>query len=226
MNNNILIISNVSKVYKIGSQELKVLDNISLNIESGEFVSIMGPSGSGKSTLLYTLGTLEQPTEGKIFLDGQDITKCNDKIISKIRCQKIGFIYQFYNLMPDLSVEENILLPVMLDGKKISQYKEKLKMLLNDVGLYDRRKHKPQELSGGQQQRTAIARALMVNPKLILADEPIGNLDSQTGIEVMELLRNMNRKYGTTIIQVTHSGESAKYGSRIIYLKDGKIVNG
>lgn len=118
MNNNILTISNVSKVYKIGSQELKVLDNISLNVESGEFVSIMGPSGSGKSTLLYTLGTLEQPTEGKIFLDGQDITKCNDKIISKIRCQKIGFIYQFYNLMPDLSVEENILLPVMLDGKK------------------------------------------------------------------------------------------------------------
>jgi len=226
MNNNILTISNVSKVYKIGSQELKVLDNISLNVESGEFVSIMGPSGSGKSTLLYTLGTLEQPTEGKIFLDGQDITKCNDKIISKIRCQKIGFIYQFYNLMPDLSVEENILLPVMLDGKKITQYKEKLKMLLNDVGLYDRRKHKPQELSGGQQQRTAIARALVVNPKLILADEPIGNLDSQTGTEVMELLRSMNRKYGTTIIQVTHSEESAKYGSRIIYLKDGKIVNG
>lgn len=226
MNNNILTISNVSKAYKIGSQELKVLDNISLNVESGEFVSIMGPSGSGKSTLLYTLGTLEQPTEGKIFLDGQDITKCNDKIISKIRCQKIGFIYQFYNLMPDLSVEENILLPVMLDGKKITQYKEKLKMLLNDVGLYDRRKHKPQELSGGQQQRTAIARALVVNPKLILADEPIGNLDSQTGTEVMELLRSMNRKYGTTIIQVTHSEESAKYGSRIIYLKDGKIVNG
>lgn len=226
MNNNILTISNVSKVYKIGSQELKVLDNISLNVESGEFVSIMGPSGSGKSTLLYTLGTLEQPTEGEIFLDGQDITKCNDKIISKIRCQKIGFIYQFYNLMPDLSVEENILLPVMLDGKKITQYKEKLKMLLNDVGLYDRRKHKPQELSGGQQQRTAIARALVVNPKLILADEPIGNLDSQTGTEVMELLRSMNRKYGTTIIQVTHSEESAKYGSRIIYLKDGKIVNG
>lgn len=226
MNNNILTISNVSKVYKIGSQELKVLDNISLNVESGEFVSIMGPSGSGKSTLLYTLGTLEQPTEGKIFLDGQDITKCNDKIISKIRCQKIGFIYQFYNLMPDLSVEENILLPVMLDGKKITQYKEKLKMLLNDVGLYDRRKHKPQELSGGQQQRTAIARALVVNPKLILADEPIGNLDSQTGTEVMELLRSMNRKYGTTIIQVTHSEESAKYGSRIIYLKDGKIVSG
>lgn len=226
MNNNILTISNVSKVYKIGSQELKVLDNISLNVESGEFVSIMGPSGSGKSTLLYTLGTLEQPTEGKIFLDGQDITKCNDKIISKIRCQKIGFIYQFYNLMPDLSVEENILLPVMLDGKKITQYKEKLKMLLNDVGLYDRRKYKPQELSGGQQQRTAIARALVVNPKLILADEPIGNLDSQTGTEVMELLRSMNRKYGTTIIQVTHSEESAKYGSRIIYLKDGKIVNG
>lgn len=197
-----------------------------MNVESGEFVSIMGPSGSGKSTLLYTLGTLEQPTEGKIFLDGQDITKCNDKIISKIRCQKIGFIYQFYNLMPDLSVEENILLPVMLDGKKITQYKEKLKMLLNDVGLYDRRKHKPQELSGGQQQRTAIARALVVNPKLILADEPIGNLDSQTGTEVMELLRSMNRKYGTTIIQVTHSEESAKYGSRIIYLKDGKIVNG
>lgn len=226
MNNNILTISNVSKVYKIGSQELKVLDNISLNVESGEFVSIMGPSGSGKSTLLYTLGTLEQPTEGKIFLDGQDITKCNDKIISKIRCQKIGFIYQFYNLMPDLSVEENILLPVMLDGKKITQYKEKLKMLLNDVGLYDRRKYKPQELSGGQQQRTAIARALVVNPKLILADEPIGNLDSQTGTEVMELLRSMNRKYGTTIIQVTHSEESAKYVSRIIYLKDGKIVNG
>ncbi len=225
MDNNILTIKNVSKVYTVGNQELRVLDDVSLEVMRGEFVSIMGPSGSGKSTLLYTLGTLEPPTTGEINFDGQDITKCNDKAISKLRRQKIGFIYQFYNLMPDLSVEENILLPLMLDGKKVSQYKDKLDALLKDVGLEDRRKHKPQELSGGQQQRTAIARALIVNPKLILADEPIGNLDSKTGIEVMELLRDLNRKYQATIIQVTHSEESARYGSRMIRLKDGKIVN-
>lgn len=223
--NDILTINNVSKVYKIGSQKLNVLDKISLSVKKGEFVSVMGPSGSGKSTLLYIMGTLERPTTGSVYLDGQDITKCNDKITSKIRCQKIGFIYQFYNLMPDLSVEENILLPIMLDGKRISQYKEKVNTLLNDVGLYDRRKHKPKELSGGQQQRAAIARALIVNPQLILADEPTGNLDSLNGNEVMKLLSDMNKKYGTTIVQVTHSEESAKYGSRIINLKDGKIVN-
>ncbi|MCO1603731.1 ABC transporter ATP-binding protein [Desulfosporosinus nitroreducens] len=211
------------KAYKLGTVEVEVLKDINVHIHKGEFVSIMGPSGSGKSTLLYLIGGLDKPTSGCIRVNGQEISKMKDKDESSMRRREIGFVFQFYNLIPNLSVEENILLPVLLDGKKIKNYKDKLKQILDIVGLSDRRNHTPKELSGGQQQRVAIARALINEPEIILADEPIGNLDSKTGTEVMELLKTINMEKGRTIVQVTHSKEAADYGQRIINLKDGKV---
>jgi len=211
------------KVYKLGTVDVEVLKDINVFIHKGEFVSIMGPSGSGKSTLLYLIGGLDKPTSGCIRVNGQEISKMNDNDESLMRRREIGFVFQFYNLIPNLSVEENILLPVLLDGKKIKNYKDELKQILDIVGLSDRRHHTPKELSGGQQQRVAIARALINEPEIILADEPIGNLDSKTGTEVMELLKTINTEKGRTIVQVTHSREAADYGQRIINLKDGKV---
>ncbi|MCO5388480.1 ABC transporter ATP-binding protein [Desulfosporosinus sp.] len=211
------------KAYKLGTVEVEVLKDINVHIHKGEFVSIMGPSGSGKSTLLYLIGGLDKPTSGCIRVNGQEISKMKDKDESSMRRREIGFVFQFYNLIPNLSVEENILLPVLLDGKKIKNYKDELNQILDIVGLSDRRNHTPKELSGGQQQRVAIARALINEPEIILADEPIGNLDSKTGTEVMELLKTINTEKGRTIVQVTHSKEAADYGQRIINLKDGKV---
>lgn len=211
------------KAYKLGTVDVEVLKDINVFIHKGEFVSIMGPSGSGKSTLLYLIGGLDKPTSGCIRVNGQEISKMNDNDESLMRRREIGFVFQFYNLIPNLSVEENILLPVLLDGKKIKNYKDELKQILDIVGLSDRRHHTPKELSGGQQQRVAIARALINEPEIILADEPIGNLDSKTGTEVMELLKTINTEKGRTIVQVTHSREAADYGQRIINLKDGKV---
>lgn len=211
------------KAYKLGTVDVEVLKDINVFINKGEFVSIMGPSGSGKSTLLYLIGGLDKPTSGCIRVNGQEISKMNDKDESLMRRREIGFVFQFYNLIPNLSVEENILLPVLLDGKKIKNYKDELRQILDIVGLSDRRHHTPKELSGGQQQRVAIARALINEPEIILADEPIGNLDSKTGTEVMELLKTINTEKGRTIVQVTHSREAADYGQRIINLKDGKV---
>ncbi|SHI24613.1 ABC transporter ATP-binding protein [Desulfosporosinus lacus] len=211
------------KAYKLGTVEVEVLKDINVHIHKGEFVSIMGPSGSGKSTLLYLIGGLDKPTSGCIRVNGQEISKMKDKDESSMRRREIGFVFQFYNLIPNLSVEENILLPVLLDGKKIKNYKDDLEQILDIVGLSDRRNHTPKELSGGQQQRVAIARALINEPEIILADEPIGNLDSKTGTEVMELLKTINMEKGRTIVQVTHSKEAADYGQRIINLKDGKV---
>lgn len=221
---NIVSVKNLNKSFKIGKEDNLILKNLSFDIQSGEFVSIMGPSGCGKSTLLYLLGGLDEPTSGSVSILGKDISsmKINDMCI--MRRRNLGFIFQFYNLVPNLNVEDNILLPILLDGKKSREYKSKLKELLAIIGMEDKIRHTPHELSGGQQQRVAIARALLYNPELILADEPIGNLDSKSGIEVMELFKKINKEYGTTIIQVTHSEESALYGTRIIRMKDGVIV--
>lgn len=213
----------LSKVYKLGTVDVEVLRDINVVIHKGEFVSIMGPSGSGKSTLLYLIGGLDKPTSGCIRVNGHEISKMKDKEESSMRRKEIGFVFQFYNLIPNLSVEENILLPLLLDGKNIKNYRDKLNEILTIVGLSDRRTHTPKELSGGQQQRVAIARALINEPEIILADEPIGNLDSKTGTEVMELLKSINQEKGRTIVQVTHSKEAADYGQRIINLKDGKV---
>ncbi|EHQ89256.1 ABC transporter ATP-binding protein [Desulfosporosinus youngiae] len=211
------------KAYKLGTVDVEVLKDVNVHIHKEEFVSIMGPSGSGKSTLLYLIGGLDKPTSGCIKVNGKEISKMKDKDESAMRRKEIGFVFQFYNLIPNLSVEENILLPILLDGKKINSYKDKLNEILTIVGLSDRRNHTPKELSGGQQQRVAIARALINEPEIILADEPIGNLDSKTGTEVMELLKTINTQRGRTIVQVTHSKEAADYGQRIINLKDGKV---
>ena len=189
-----------------------------------EFVSIMGQSGSGKSTLLYILGGLDTPTSGKVYMNGADISHFNDEKMSIIRRRNIGFVFQFYNLIPNLNVEENIMLPLLLDGKNLKDYKNQLDEILDIVGLTDRRKHTPRELSGGQQQRVAIARALIGKPEILFADEPTGNLDSKTGIEIIDLLNKINRDNGQTIIMVTHSPEAAKSSSRTITVSDGLIV--
>ena len=212
------------KDFRLGATTTKVLKDISLQVLQGEFVSIMGPSGSGKSTLLYILGGLDTPTGGHVLLDGMEISRFGDEKMSRIRRQKIGFVFQFYNLIPNLSVEENIMLPLLLDGKKVGSYKKQLHQILEVVGLSDRRKHTPRELSGGQQQRVAIARALIGNPEILFADEPTGNLDSRTGAEIMNLLREINQRIGQTIIMVTHSPEAAKSSSRVITVQDGVIV--
>lgn len=213
----------IIKDFQIGTTTTKVLKDISLQVMQGEFVSIMGPSGSGKSTLLYILGGMDTPTSGQVFLNGMDISRFEDEKMSRIRRQKIGFVFQFYNLIPNLNVEENIMLPLLLDGKKMSEYKKQLYQILEIVGLSDRRRHTPRELSGGQQQRVAIARALIGSPEILFADEPTGNLDSKTGIEIMNLLREINQTTGQTIIMVTHSPEAAKSSSRVITVQDGNL---
>ncbi|RHR28084.1 ABC transporter ATP-binding protein [Clostridium sp. AF19-22AC] len=215
---------NIVKDFIIGDTTTQVLKDISLKVLKSEFVSIMGQSGSGKSTLLYILGGLDTPTRGTVSMNGIDISKFDDEKMSRIRRQKIGFVFQFYNLIPNLDVEENIMLPLLLDGKKIRDYRKRLDEILEVVGLTDRKKHTPRELSGGQQQRVAIARALMGSPDILFADEPTGNLDSQTGAEIMELLQSINKSSGQTIIMVTHSPEAAKSSDRIITVKDGVIL--
>ena len=211
------------KTFKLGEVEVEVLKGIDLTINAGEFVSIMGPSGSGKSTLLYLMGGLDKPTTGQVRIKGRDIAGMNDKEISILRRRTLGFVFQFYNLIPNLNVEDNIMLPVLLDGKRLRSYRRKLETILETVGLADRRRHTPRELSGGQQQRVAIARALINEPDIILADEPTGNLDTKTGMGIMELLQKINREQGKTIVQVTHSLEAAAYSQRIINLRDGKV---
>lgn len=225
MNNNIAIEGrNLTKEYRMGDAVTRVLNNISLQIKQGEFVSVMGPSGSGKSTLLYILGGLDSPTDGSVFMGGEDISKFDDYTKSVMRRRSIGFVFQFYNLIPNLNVEENIMLPVLLDGKHVMDYKQQLNNILEIVGLADRRKYTPRELSGGQQQRVAIARALINSPKIIFADEPTGNLDSKTGIDIMKLLQEINRETGKTVVMVTHSADAAAYSDRIVSVRDGAIA--
>ncbi|MCC0650610.1 ABC transporter ATP-binding protein [Clostridioides sp. ZZV15-6598] len=215
---------NIIKEFKVGSITTKILKDISLQVMKGEFVSIMGQSGSGKSTLLYILGGLDTPTSGKVYMNGTDISHFNDDKMSIIRRRNIGFVFQFYNLIPNLNVEENIMLPLLLDGEKMNDYKNQLNEILEIVGLSDRRKHTPRELSGGQQQRVAIARAIIGKPEILFADEPTGNLDSKTGAEIMQLLHKINQESGQTIIMVTHSTEAAESSNRIITVLDGVIA--
>lgn len=214
----------IVKNFRLGDTVTEVLRDVSLRVMPGEFVSIMGPSGSGKSTLLYILGGLDAPTGGRVLLNGTDISSFGDEKMSGLRRRSIGFVFQFYNLIPNLNVEENIMLPLLLDGQKMERCKDRLDRILDMVGLSDRRRHTPRELSGGQQQRVAIARALIGNPGILFADEPTGNLDTKAGADIMSLLREINSSTGQTIIMVTHSPEAAKSSSRIITVRDGNFV--
>ena len=216
-------VNNLYKSFKLVKESVDVLKDLSFTIDKGEFVSIMGPSGCGKSTLLYLLGGLDNPSNGNIIVNGRDYSSIKEKERSKMRRRELGFVFQFYNLVPNLNVEDNILLPLLLDGKRPKTYEKELNKILDIIGMTDRKKHTPRELSGGQQQRIAIARALLFNPEIILADEPIGNLDSKSGIEIMKLFKTINCDLGKTIVQVTHSMEAASYGSRVLNLKDGEI---
>ena len=218
----ILKVQNLTKIY--GKEESKVvaLDNVSFSVEKGEFVAIVGASGSGKSTLLHIIGGVDRPTSGKVYIDGKDIFSFNDDKLAIFRRRQVGLIYQFYNLIPILNVEENITLPLSLDNREINR--EKLDEMLNILGLQNRRKHLPNELSGGQQQRTSIGRALITNPTIILADEPTGNLDSKSSDEIVALLKKSNKELKQTIIMITHNMEIAKEADRIIKIEDGKIV--
>ena len=218
----ILKVENLTKTYGKGTTKVTALDNVSFSVEKGEFVAIVGASGSGKSTLLHLLGGVDRPTSGKVFIDGNDIYKMNDDNLAIFRRRQIGLIYQFYNLIPILNVEENITLPSDLDNKKVDN--KKLNELLVTLGLENRTKHLPNELSGGQQQRTSIGRALITNPSLVLADEPTGNLDSKASDEIVSLLKTSNKKYNQTIIMITHDLEIAKNADRIITIEDGKII--
>ena len=219
---NILKIENLKKVYGSGETEVKALDDISFQVEEGEFIAIIGPSGRGKSTLLHSIAGLEKPTSGKVYFYDKDIYKMSKKELTILRRQKIGIIYQFYNLIPTLNVEENITLPIELDRKKIDT--KKLDEIIKFLGLEKRKKHLPNELSSGQQQKVAIGRALMINPTIILADEPTGNLDSKSSEEIMKVLKKANKDYKQTIIMITHNLEIAKLADRIIKIEDGRII--
>ena len=218
----ILKVDNLTKIYGKDSTKVVALDHVSFSVEKGEFVAIVGASGSGKSTLLHLIGGIDRPTSGKIYIDGKDIFNFNDDKLAIFRRRQVGLIYQFYNLIPILNVEENITLPLSLDNRNID--KEKLKDLLKLLGLENRKNHLPNELSGGQQQRTSIGRALITNPTIILADEPTGNLDSKSSDEIVALLKKSNKELNQTIIMITHNMEIAKVADRIIKIEDGKIV--
>ena len=220
----VLQADNVQKRYPMGEVTVSALAGVNLAVQKGEFVAIMGPSGSGKSTLLHLLGGLDGPSDGEITLAGQPLSKLNDNQITIVRRRKVGFIFQFYNLLPTLSAEENIGLPLLIDGQHLNQHRAKIARLLELVGLSDRKDHKPDQLSGGQQQRVAIARAFVNDPEIVLADEPTGNLDSKTGTSILQLLRHTCGALGATIDMVTHDPRAASYANRVIFLKDGQIV--
>jgi putative ABC transport system ATP-binding protein len=218
----ILRIENLSKIYGKGETAVKALDNISFSVNKGEFVAIIGPSGSGKSTLLHLLGGVDRPTSGKVFVDNTDIYQLNETQLAIFRRRQIGLIYQFYNLIPILTVEENISLPLLLDGHKVDQ--KQFQEIVSILGLKNRLSHLPNQLSGGQQQRVSIGRALISNPALMLADEPTGNLDSKNSEEIIDLLKMFNKTYNQTLIIITHDERIALQADRIISIEDGKIA--
>ena len=218
----ILKVEHISKTYDTEGVPVQALDDISFSVEKGEFVAVIGASGSGKSTLLHILGGVDRPTEGKVFVNGEDVYEQDEEALAIFRRRQVGLIYQFFNLIPVLTVEENISLPVKLDGKRIN--KERLAELLKVLGLVKRRKHLPSQLSGGQQQRVSIGRALINAPAIVLADEPTGNLDTKNAQDIMELLKKSNRAYKQTIILITHDREIAMQADRLLEIQDGKLV--
>ena len=218
----ILKVENLTKVYGKGENEVRALNGVSFSVEKGDFVAIIGPSGSGKSTLLHTLGGVDRPTGGKVLVNGQDVYSQSDEQIAVFRRREVGLIYQFYNLIPVLNVEENMSLPVLLDGRNVNR--DRLRELIRELDLVGREKHLPNQLSGGQQQRVSIGRALMNSPSIVLADEPTGNLDSKNSHEIVELLKRINLEYNQTLIMITHDESIALQARRIIAIEDGKIV--
>ena len=218
----LLRIENLTKIYGTGENQVRALDGVSFTVEKGEFLAIIGPSGSGKSTLLHILGGVDRPSGGKVWLDGQDVYAQNEEQLAIFRRRQVGLIYQFYNLIPVLNVEENMTLPVLMDGRPVNE--ERLEELLGILGLQGRRKHLPNQLSGGQQQRVSIGRALMNAPSVVLADEPTGNLDSRNSQEIVELLRSSNIRYKQTLIVITHDENIALQADRIIAIGDGRIT--
>jgi len=219
-------VRDVHKVFRQGETEVRALAGVSLDIAAGDFVAIMGPSGSGKSTLLHLMGGLDVPTAGEIVIDGTPISRMSDDEITIFRRRKIGFVFQFFNLLPTYSAEENVALPLLLDRRRARDVRERVAAALDLVGLGHRRRHRPDELSGGEMQRVAIARALVIDPALILADEPTGNLDTRTGEQILGLIRDANRARGCTVVLVTHDTRAAGHAARTITLKDGTVVNG
>lgn len=220
---DILRVENLVKTYKNGNTTINAVDNVSFSVEKGDFVAIVGASGSGKSTLLHLLGGVDRPTSGKVFIDNVDIYNMNNDALAIFRRRQVGLIYQFYNLIPILNVEENIVLPCKLDGKNVRR--DRLNEIIDTLGLSKRRSHLPNELSGGQQQRVSIGRAIINNPALVLADEPTGNLDSKASDEIVALLKESNKKYNQTIIVITHDASIAQEANRVITIEDGKIVS-
>jgi putative ABC transport system ATP-binding protein len=219
-----IALRSVRKVYGRGETEVCALSAVSLDISEGEFVSVVGPSGSGKSTLLHLMGGLDQPTSGEIVIGGTPISGMTDDEITIFRRRKIGFVFQFFNLLPTLTAEENVALPLLLDGRAWRSVRPNVEAVLEQVGLGRRRAHRPDELSGGEMQRVAIARALVIDPLLILADEPTGNLDSRTGEQILGLIHDANRSRGATVLMVTHDARAASYGTRTVTMQDGAIV--
>ena len=219
----ILQVENLKKIYGTGPNAVHALDGVNLGVEEGEFVAVVGTSGSGKSTLLHMLGGLDRPTSGKVLVDGKDIFSLKEEALTIFRRRKIGFVFQSYNLVPVLNVYENVVLPIELDGRKVD--KTYIQTILQTLGLKDRQTALPNQLSGGQQQRVAIARALASSPAIILADEPTGNLDSQTSQDVLSLLKVTSQKFSQTMVMITHNEEIAQMADRIIRIEDGKIQN-
>ena len=219
---DILRVENLVKTYKNGNTTINAVDHVSFSVEKGDFVAIVGASGSGKSTLLHLLGGVDRPTSGKVFIDNVDIYSMNNDALAIFRRRQVGLIYQFYNLIPILNVEENIVLPCKLDGKNVS--KDRLNEIIDTLGLSTRRKHLPNELSGGQQQRVSIGSAIINNPALVLADEPTGNLDSKTELEVISMLKSCVSEYGQTLVMITHDETIAQMADRMIVIEDGKVV--
>ena len=221
----VLHAENLTKDYTSGLHTVQALRGIHLDVEDGEFVAIMGPSGSGKSTLLHVLGGLDTPTAGTILLGDHPMARLSDREATLVRRRHVGFVFQFFNLLPTLSAEENILLPLLIDGKKRKTYEASLATLLKRVGLEDRRHHRPDQLSGGEQQRVALARALITQPAIILADEPTGNLDTQTSTAMMRLLQESAKEFNQAIVMVTHDPKAAAYADRVIFLRDGQLIH-
>jgi putative ABC transport system ATP-binding protein len=215
----------LAKEYRMGQRSVTALAGVNFTVERGEFVAIMGPSGSGKSTLLHLIGGLDRPSAGDVALAGPELAELGDTAVTLLRRRNIGFVFQFYNLLPTLTAEENICLPLLIDGKDLRPYQERLSQLLQLVGLEDRRHHRPEQLSGGEQQRVALVRALITEPAILLADEPTGNLDSKTGLIIMELLRRLCDELTQTIVLVTHDPRTASFANRVVFLRDGRIAH-